>query len=96
MEITKMLTISTMHVTEETYGKLAAEADGLFISNLNLPVYRKDDYGFFICAFDAEFNDNLPDDLRTCLNYALKHDCSWLCLDCDGEIMADLQKYEWE
>ena len=92
MDITKMLTISTAHITEETATKLDLEPN---TDDMQLSVYLKADYGWLIWANKDLDNCNAPDDLRKCLELAKANDCEWLCLDCDGEIVDGLVAYEW-
>lgn len=88
MEISKMLTISTAHITERT-GKLLDE------EILGLCVYKKLDYGWFIHLLDDLDKIEIPEDLRKCLSLAQSLGCEWLCLDCDGEVLDFLDVYEW-
>ena len=45
MDITKVLTISTAHITEETDRKLQDESE---VNNMCISVYDKSDYGYWI------------------------------------------------
>lgn len=95
MDITKCLTISTMHISLETEEKLLEEE---YKNNMFLTVYRKSNFGFWIyvpCDKDEFHTDNVPKDLRGCMDLAHENDCRWLCLDCDGEDVDCLQKYDW-
>lgn len=92
MEIAKMLTISTAHITAETATKLDLEPN---TDEMQLSVYRKSDYGWMIWVNFNLDNCNATDDLRKCLELAKANNCEWLCLDCDGEIVDELDKYEW-
>ena len=107
MEIAKMLTISTAHITKETADKLNYEYEDVteedyyqnsFCFNTGITIYLKDVFGWFICIPDATILDEsaIPDDLRDCLSFALKNGCDWLCLDCDGETVDELPTFEWE
>ena len=90
MDITRVLTISTAHITEETNNKLQDNGEFNFMA---LSVYKKGDYGYWIYV-DLPCTD-IPKDLKQCLELALKHDCQWLCLDCDGEEVQELPTYNW-
>lgn len=98
MEITKMLTLSTAHITEKTAKRLERDPDD---NNLGLCVYMKANYGFFIYIttdtknkLPEHYND-LPEDLFKCITLAHELNCSVLCLDCDGEETSILNTYEW-
>lgn len=96
MEISKMLTLSTSHVTDKTLKLLNTEANG---NNFPcLAVYKKEDYGYFIYIDkDAYIRDhsNMPGDLNTVVSFAIETGCNILCLDCDGEELVCLPHYEY-
>lgn len=98
-EITKMLTLSTAHITEETAKRLEKDPDD---NNLGLSVYSKSNFGFFIYFRDIDgnlpkeyTNDDFPEDLYKCILLAHELGCEILCLDCDGEETELLEKYDW-
>lgn len=93
MEICKMLTISTIHISRETSNMLDEDL---------LPVteFKKGNYGWFIFCPEnlIVFYNNgkdIPDDLWKCMLFACEKSCSWLCLDCDGNEVAELPVYIW-
>ena len=62
MDITKVLTISTAHITEETDRKLQDESE---VNNMCISVYDKSDYGYwiYIDPYDRLMcNKNIPAD----------------------------------
>lgn len=92
MEISKMLTISTAHISPETAQFLDKET---IEGKTSLVVYNKGEYGWFIFIapdFEAEC---IPEDLQNCMCFAEGNGCEWLCLDRDGEIIAELKEYTW-
>lgn len=104
MEICKMLTLSTAHITKETADKLnhdckpvAPEDYNLhsFCWDLAISCYPKNEYGWFLWIDLADL-ETAPEDLRRCINLALDNDCEWLCIDRDGPIEESLPTYEWE
>lgn len=89
MEKQTMLVVSTGHVSEETAAMLED-------NNIGVSVYSKDDYGWFVVVTDwKEFEEEIPEDLARCLKLAEEKNCSWLCLDCDGETYPELPVYHW-
>lgn len=102
-EITKMLTLSTAHITKETDQKLEFEYDLILEADEKMNgivVYRKEEYGWFIfiseeLVFDEDGCKNFPEDLIACLKLAISLDCQWLCLDRDGEVIPDLKTFDW-
>lgn len=92
MEIEKMMTLSTIHITESTSKYLDRE------DRAELVVYPKSEYGWFIYLGLDSLKDELlliPKDLVEIIQFAIKNDCMWLCLDCDGDEEESLPIYEW-
>lgn len=94
MDIAKVLTISTAHISEETAELLSIEPE---TDTMGLSVYCKSEYGWFIHVPDdiRERGESIPKDLWSCMLVAYTHNCKWLCLDCDGHEMKELETYEW-
>ena len=95
MEISKILTLSTAHITESVSEALDNDPN---TNELGLTVYKKADYGWFIYIpedYDKTAKEGLPECLKACIDLALKNDCNILCLDCDGEEEPTLPTYEW-
>lgn len=105
LEITKMLTLSTAHISQDTAAKLEQESD---TNAMGLTVYEKSgsgaSYGWFLYispehtagySKQAVQAGTLPSDLASCM--ALAHDmgCTVLCLDCEGPIVPYLEKFDW-
>ena len=87
LEISKMLTISTVHISKETAALLNE-------NNLSIPVFNKGEHGWFVWVEDN--NEVIPEDLSKAIDLAQNMDCEWLCLDTDGEILDHcLAVYEW-
>ena len=94
MNITKMLTISTAHITRETEKKLRVES---YSNNMCLSVYDKEGYGYwiYIDPYDKLMcKKNIPEDLLKCIELARQNDCQWLCLDWDAEEVSELPTYD--
>lgn len=95
-EFTKMLTISTLHVSEETAKKLDATCDDAMAADHWMPpIYEKDGFGWFI-FIDTDVMkeyENIPADLKTVLTYAANCGCTWLCLDADADQIPELPTY---
>lgn len=96
MEIAKMLTISTAHISLGTARMLNDESSDLFAE---ISAYDKGGYGWWIyCSPFAEPDYDcsvIPVDLWDCMMLARKNDCEWLCLDGDGEIVDGLSTHRW-
>lgn len=95
MEINKMLTISTGHVTATTLGLL--EKDPVVNNFPEIGVYEKGDYGFILYLTGEELLDRLdqlPADLAEVVEFSINAGCNVLCLDCDGEEVDELPWYD--
>lgn len=84
LEISKMLTLSTGHLTEQAIDYLAS---------LNAPVYRKDGYGYFVYVH-WDFDDPALS-LLDSLDFAEEQGCDWVMFDSDGPQVDGLTYYEW-
>ena len=97
MQIERMITISTAHISEETEQLLIENAEN---NHFGISVYSKDVYGFWIYVPNKlnnviDNNEKLPDDLWNCIMLAINNGCTWLCLDRDGEIVDGLETFDW-
>lgn len=94
-EFTQMLTISTLHVSEETAEKLDAVCDdSMAVDHWMPPVYEKDGYGWFIYVDPDRMDEDIPTDLKAVLTYAATSGCTWLCMDVDADPIPELPVYE--
>lgn len=94
LQISKMLTVSSAHIKEETAQFLNDETRDELI------VYPKLVYGWFILAnpgtedFEAELT-RIPEELANLIRFAKENGCDWLCLDCDGDKVEGLPIFDW-
>lgn len=95
LEIDRMLTISSLHVSADTKDLLDQAVDDNEEDPMP-PVYEKQGYGWFVaCDFDNEETwDNYPADLVQCMELAKENGCFWLCLDADGPRVDTLKIFE--
>lgn len=94
LEISKMLTISTKHITPE------ADESILYAyydddKDVSAHVYTKDNYGWFVYIDEDFENKTNLECLKDCMRFARKNGCDLLCLDCDGPVVDGLPVYEW-
>lgn len=90
MEINKMLTVSTGHISKETAELL--DKDNIY----GLVVYQKDEYGWFIfLSEEDDYYAGIPDELLKLIKFAKDLGCSWLCLDRDGDVLEYLEVFDW-
>lgn len=93
--VSRMVTMSTGHISKETSEMLADTH-----CYLPLAVYNKADYGWFIYLppeedEDAEILQELPKDLALIFMFARHNEFDIVCLDSDGNSAYGLPKYEW-
>lgn len=98
MEISKMLTLSTSHVTDATLKSLDTEAEGNNYPCLG--VYKKEDFGYFIYIDKDQYiqssgGGDMPSDLRTVISFTIEAGCDILCLDSDGPELVCIPHYEY-
>jgi hypothetical protein len=97
LEITKMLVLSTSHITAETAQLLEdRERAAIDTTSDRLPVfYSKSEYGWFVYVSEDAEDQGYPSDMVEVLRYARSNDCGWLMFDCDADVIEDLPAYEW-
>ena len=94
MEITRMWTLSTAHISKETSDLLAEWA---YPSNEGPVIVYEKEGGYFIHVpddFDYE-EMNLPEDIEIIVAFAIGCEINWICLDRDGDIELIFPTYEW-
>ncbi len=94
LEIHKILTLSTTHISKKT-------ADSLnMLNNEDLILYKKDEFGWFIYIIDGDserINDkSIPDDLAAIIKLAKSKECEIICLDRDACKVDGLFTYDWD
>lgn len=89
IEITKMLALSTAHLTEQTCNSYLPGWEG--------PAYKKGEYGWFVPIFDdcVESVEPAASDLKECMLKAIAEGCDWLMFDRDVDTIDDLKVYDW-
>lgn len=98
LDITRVLNLSTAHITKNTADTL----DRCALNNDYIPlcsVYEKGEYGWYVYIDDSGEPDQIPDelsDIRDCIIFALKHDITCICFDRDTDTVVGLPVYNWE
>ena len=93
MEISKMWTLSTAHITKETDKWLNEQAKE---PTEGLCVYEKTGGHFIYTPDDFDFEEmDLPKDIETIIAFAIGCGMDWICLDCDGPIETMFSTYKW-
>jgi hypothetical protein len=97
MEISNVLSLSTACIDVSTANILNESAfhdceicDGLV-------AYAKGLYGWIVHVPTSYKSNHIPDDLNTCLKYAMSKNCEWIMFDRDVEYdeKDGLPKYDW-
>lgn len=97
-EISTLMTLSTGHISLETFEQLMNESED---NTFGLCVYPKGpdfEFGLFLYLTEdktskPEFS-TYPQDLQDIIRYTLDNNCTILCLDCDGPFVAGLKAYD--
>lgn len=99
LEIERMLTISSAHVSQNTRELLDEVIDDTCCVPMP-PVYEKSGYGWFVaCDPDTDNEalgeawDDYPVDLVAAMRLAKEQGCFWLCIDCDGPEVDELKPF---
>ncbi len=92
LEISKMITLSTAHISPDTLDKLDNGSSAV------PPCYKKDEFGYFVLSnkdvlSDYEDNEYFPKDLKQCVEFARVHDCDWIMFDGDAGEVEELDVY---
>lgn len=97
LDITRVLNLSTAHITKNTADAL----DRCALNNDYIPlcgVFEKGEYGWYV-YIDSNDPNLIPDelsDIRDCVIFALKHDINCICFDRDADTVIELPVYNWE
>lgn len=98
LDITRVLNLSTAHITKNTAETLCRCA----LNNDYIPlctVLEKGEYGWYVYINDSEEPDQIPDelsDIRDCVIFALKHDITCICFDRDADTVVGLPVHDWK
>ena len=92
MEIARMWTLSTAHISRETdkwlIGQVKEPTEGLC-------VYKKTGGYFVYVPDDFDYEEmNLPEDIETIIAFAIRSGVDWICLDSDGPIENGFKTYK--
>lgn len=79
LEISKILTLSTAHITEATAKLMEHHC-------------RRDEYGFFMSTHYVRWPS---EDLVEVLKFARANGCDYVNLDRDGPVVDELPVYDW-
>lgn len=104
--IKKIITISALHVSENTFELLEKEiGDEQTENNLTdfFEIYKTSEWGYILNFYSADnipdilkHKDQFPEDLQKVLQYASENGYDMLQLDVDGEIISSLPVYDNE
>lgn len=99
LDISKMLTVSSAHVSEETFEALSIDE---LLNEIMLPIYTKNtpdngsNFGLYIYLDQTCLaQGKIPNDLKPLIELALKNKCDVICLDSDGPELENLPLYNW-
>lgn len=97
MEKVSMLNLSTACISVGTAGILNESAfhDGEICDGL--VAYAKGLYGWIVHVPTSIQSNQIPEDLKACLEHAASNDCEWIMFDRDVEYDESdgLPKFDW-
>lgn len=102
LEISRILTISTVHLTKATLAILDEIAADPISARPDIPItaYGKGPYGYLVyCGMvgdDEESDRAIPEDLFAAMQLAHENSCEFLNVDSDGPIVESLHDYQIE
>lgn len=95
LEISKVWSLSTCHITEHIDGILSDE-EARVLAYPNLSIYTLGVHGYMICLPDPDYDLlDLPDCLARIIEMARRNDVYWIIIDRDGFPVRSLQVYDW-
>lgn len=96
LEIDKIITVSTFHISYDSYTWLELECETY--NNPLICPYKKDEFGFVLYinkqAYFAIDKPDIPDDIYRLIQLAIDNDCAYLCLDVDGLSVPNISTYK--
>lgn len=90
VEISKMLTLNTGHIFKSTLQALRNDAVEGVVCYRKDEIHGPEEYGVWVYIQSDWAEQNIPQDLKACIEYAKKFDCDWIMFDYDGEPVKDL------
>lgn len=97
LEISKILTISTEHISKEDIDALEKGTDAGW-SQLVCYKYEYGDFVYIPSAKDIaglSAGKNLPKYFIKLLQLAAENDCKFLVLDCDADVLDGYKTFDW-
>lgn len=90
----KMIDVSTAHLSPDTRQRLeTSDIEGVLF-------YPKGPWGWFINVPSRKdgliVGNEVPADLKDCIEFAQTHEKEWIMFDCDGAIVNELPTFESE
>src|SRR2546428_10155927 len=87
----KVLDVPTAHLSPQTRQRLEAfDVEGVLF-------YPKGPWGWFVNVPSREdglvVGEEVPTDLKACIQFAQTLEKEWIMFDCDGTVMQDLPKF---
>lgn len=107
MEITKMLVLSTAHLSNDTCNRYLHRQHDLSTPGVvafeklsyGSPVRDPDSYGWFVHVPDEaalpDWPTDMPLELRSAIHVARRESCGWIMFDRDGDTIDELPTYDW-
>ena len=94
LNLSKIITLSTLHISDPTDRFIRDIYEDKSMTNIGLKSCYDFDYGLII-YISENWNENItPDDLRDCINYALRNECNWIHFSHHIDPISTLKTYD--
>jgi hypothetical protein len=87
LEICRMLTLSTAHITEITDRYISQNLIASFASEFGYIIYTSGE--------SLNYAQGYPEELKALLQFARDNGCDYLNLDRDGPVIPQFPAYKW-
>ena len=89
-EVTKFIALHTGHIFADTLKALRNDAIDGVVCYRKDEIHGPEEYGVWVYIQGDWAEQNIPQDLEACIEYAKKFDCDWIMFDYDVEPVKDL------
>ena len=89
-EVTKFIALHTSHIFADTLKALRNDAIDGVVCYRKDEIHGPEEYGVWVYIQGDWAEQNIPQDLEVCIEYAKKFDCDWIMFDYDVEPVKDL------
>ena len=89
-DVTKFIALHTSHIFADTLKALRNDAIEGVVCYRKDEIHGPEEYGVWVYIQGDWAEQNIPQDLEVCIEYAKKFDCDWIMFDYDVKPVKDL------